>query len=248
MKKYISFILSIIFLACSNAWAGGLLQGVVGGGVPAASVGNIFSENFEANPGYDNADWTEVVGAGSTVNEDSTAVTPPTGGGSQVLLYQKVSLNFNALTRHELATITKGWTTLYFQYGAHGLTTTSTYIFISDATDVSAGAAAWELRLLKTATGVCIQYQILGTATEGVTTPDIAANTWYKLGIKFNADDDTYDFSWDQGTGTWTSLESGSLPAGHKDHFDRIRLGDNTNAYTITGYIDKLEIDNAAYK
>jgi hypothetical protein len=45
----------------------------------------ILSESFEANPGYDVAGWTEAVGAGCSVDEDSAVVARPTGGGGQIL-------------------------------------------------------------------------------------------------------------------------------------------------------------------
>lgn len=55
-----------------------------------------FSESFEGT-GYENT-WTETVDAGNTVDEDSTAVTPPTCGSSQVLYTDTAGTNPQAFT------------------------------------------------------------------------------------------------------------------------------------------------------
>lgn len=55
-----------------------------------------FSESFEGT-GYENT-WTETIDAGNTVDEDSTAVSPPTCGGSHVLYTDTGGTNAQAFT------------------------------------------------------------------------------------------------------------------------------------------------------
>lgn len=250
MKRTVLALL-ITLLACSLAYSGGIMM--MGGGVPAAAtVGNILSESWEgtadfATPTADHADntgWTKSIGAGDTIDADSTAVAPPTGGGSQTLLCIKAAANYDAMVRHDIASATIVYVTMYVRVNAHGMTTTGNAINLFEGTD-SAFNSAFGVKLRKSATGIDFRGFVGATTIDSV---DISTDTWYKIGFKFDNVANTYDFSWDQGTGTWVSVGSGALPDPHKLEISRIKVGDNDNNFTSTNYYDKLEVDNAAYR
>lgn len=210
----------------------------------SAETGDTLNESFEAT-GYDNAGWTETVGSGSFVDEDSTAIARPSDGGNQELLIQKVSPNFNAKTRYDLgsakpimyARVLSNWT-------ANGLGN-ATSIRVMAGFDNS-GSLAWYVTFNKTAGGTT-GYQFYyftngGWSNSTVQTSYGSSSTWYKHEVKYDATNMTYEWRING-----SSIVSGSLTGTVKAGTRYIDLGDASNSYTVTMYLDRFAIDTSKY-
>lgn len=210
-------------------------------------TGNLFDEGFEAT-GYDNAGWSETVGSGSTVDEDSTAVARPADGGNQCLLLQKVSPNYNSRTDYDLATErATTYTRLAVRYDAEGLSD-GNEIRIATAYDNNGIADAnrvWELRLFQSSNQLKYRVYVFNAGSLTQQNQDSlgrAASTWSKHEIKYNYADNTFEWRVDGG-----SLSTVSLSGTRKTGVRYITLGDATTSLTYTVYADRLAVDSTKY-
>ena len=214
------------------------------------SAGDLFSENFEStkptNSGYDNAGWSETVGSGSVFDTDSTEVARPTGGGNQVLKIQKVASNYNALSSVNMTSdnpIT--YTTIYFRYNTYSLADQD-LVSIAEMRD-SAGTLAWRLyfKYSASAPNTRINLRYYNNGSDGnysTDTTSIAADTWYKLEVKYDVTNKTYEWRID-GTAKGSGSLTGTLPLGCKN----IKVGDFYISKTATYYVDKLNVNSGGY-
>lgn len=215
----------------------------------APETGDLLEEGFEANPGYDVAGWSETVGAGSTVDEDSTAVARPSDGGGQCLLIQKVSPNFNAITSNAISGSEQAVTYIRgcVRYDAEGLGDTNEVRLITayDGNGVADANIVWSIRLRQIAGGAkkTFFYLYNNGAIANAKSNDISASTWYKYEVKYDHTNHLCELKLDGAV----SLADTAIGGTHKTGVRYIALGDATNAYTVTAYIDRVAADSAGY-
>jgi hypothetical protein len=215
-----------------------------------------FTETFEAT-GYDNAVWSESVGSGSFVDEDETGVTPPSGGGSQVLQITKVSPNFAAAAICTLpADQVVSYLTYYVYINAHGLASSenrdimSTWLdgYGDDISLMNLYVDSYDSNNLK----FVFEINDDGTGTTAVAWPGagsaVALNTWYKVNIKYDVTGDAYEVKITPDGGAEATVMSGSLTATHPTAGIRIiKLGNNTDSETMNIYFDNVAVGTTAY-
>ena len=209
-------------------------------------LGNVLTESFNAT-GYDTTSpaWSETVGAGSTVDEDSTTVADSAGGSSQILKIVKVSPNWAAWTRITLAAdnpIT--YSQFYVYIGAEGLAN-SGRVSIAAVRD-STAKATWELALTQDSGGVvkwALSIYTNGTTAESGANPAAATGQWYKMEVKYDNTNSAWEWKVNNVSAASGSL-TGTKSAGIKD----VRFGSfAVDATANTYYIDALKISSTGY-
>ncbi|MDB5254230.1 MAG: hypothetical protein JWL80_296, partial [Parcubacteria group bacterium] len=211
--------------------------------VPAVSA-DLLDESFNAT-GYDSPTFTETVGAGSTLDEDSTAIADSAGGSSQILKIQKVSPNWAAWATKDLgADKPISYTQFYAYVTAEGLGN-SQQLTLFHATD-TAGNHVIDLNFRQNADGT---YHFVparytgGISTTGTASGNVNLNTWYKIEIKYDKTNMQWEWKLDG-----TSIQSGSLTAAASNGIRNIRLGSLAlDAFTLTAYLDALKISSTDY-
>jgi len=202
------------------------------------------NESFEGTGYSEGAVWSEVLGAGSTADEDSTAVTPPTGGGSQVLKIQKVSPNFNAIARRTLSSeraIT--YTSFYLYINAEGLAD-SQQMDIVYARD-TALINVWRIALAQSPTNILkLRSYVYSNNTDQtmIAEPVINLNTWYHVEVKYDSTNLTYDLRLDG-----TSLANGSITGTPRTGIRQYNFGSASFSYTLTMYADLFQVSSTNF-
>lgn len=209
--------------------------------------GDILSEGFEGD-GYENTgEWSENVGAGSTVDEDNTDVARPVTGGDQILKIQKVSANYNARTRWNAGSeqvVT--YTTFYIRIAALEAGN-SKQIMIAQAVNAS-WQAPWRIYLRRTGDPYLIFRLIL--YNNGATviydypspTGDINLDQWYRIDVYYN--DTAKEWAWRVDGDVQDSVELTGTLYNPPRYFE---AGDDGSSYTATVYYDLYNIDSSGY-
>lgn len=215
-----------------------------------ADFGNLLDEGFEGT-GYQNT-WSETIGSGSVVDEDSTAVTPPTGGGSQILNIQKVSPNYNAKTRFDMGSeqsIT--YSRFYVYITSEGLSNSQFHYLFRTYNGSSQNVT--NLRLNQNASGeLRFQYDYWnnGGTSLSANYPNVALgagsislNTWYKIELKYDATNSSVEFRVNGSTVGSAGTLTGSL----RNPPRYIDLGNDSFSYTLNAYYDRVAVDSTIY-
>jgi hypothetical protein len=208
--------------------------------LPGVSA-DIFSESFNAT-GYDNAGWTEVVGAGSTVDEDSTDIADSQGGSTQILKIDKVSPNFNAMTRKDITSASIVYMSGYVYISSYTLSN-SQQVNLFELLDVGAvDCIACVLRRTTDSGNPVKLCLVLRGSIVGSYPSSGSINTgqWYKIGLKYDNTNLSYDFSVDG-----LSYASSSMASGNP--VTRIKVGDNDNSRQFLGYFDEIYLSSLGY-
>lgn len=208
-------------------------------------MANLLHESFEGT-GYENI-WVETVGSGSVVDEDNTDVTPPTGGGGQILKIQKVSPNFNADTTYNFGSEKSvTYNTFYLRIEAESLPQPSNpyLVYVKNI-----GATyPWLIELLKSSFDGSIHFQFEiynnGAYVAYVWPPVISFNLgqWYKHQVKYDDIGHTWEWKIDG-----VSLASGNLTGTHLTGPQYFTFGSQYNAYAWTQYVDLVDVDDTGY-
>jgi hypothetical protein len=209
--------------------------------IPGA-VADLVDENFEGT-GYEET-WTETVGAGSGVNEDSTAVARPVGGSAQVLQIDKVDPNYNAKTVRDLGSaLAITYASVWAYVTAEGLGSDESLI-VMHGEDASANKA-WYIKFHQKATGK-YDYQMRvysgGAWVAAASSAEVLLDTWHKLEMKYDVTNDAYEFRVDS-----ASVVSAALTDAHRAGVRYITLGDAETAKTVTMYLDVCQVSSTGY-
>jgi parallel beta-helix repeat protein len=205
------------------------------------SAGGLSDESFEG-AGYEES-WSETEGAGSTVDEDSTDVTPPPGGGNQTLKIQKVSPNFNASTNRELASeeaVT--YSRFYVQIAAEGLADTEK-VLLNRGRDAS-WDSAWQVWLLQDGADLKFHLWVYnnGSDAQYTASDSISLDTWYRIDVKYDVTGTAWAWRIDE-----TVEDSGSLTGSTRSGVKIMDAGDSVVSETATFYIDLAAMDTSGY-
>lgn len=208
--------------------------------IPAVAA-NLINQSFEG-AGYDNSEsWSETVGSGSVVNEDSTAVARPTGGGDQVLLIQKVSPNYNASAEFDHGS---DWAIFsldaYVRVAADGLGDGGVVRLIVAIS--SEWGSPWKVELLRSGTARYFRFTFkTGAGWTAVDSSAINYDQWYNIKMRYDITNHTYAAKLDN-----TVIMSGALSAGHDSGTQRVWLGDDDASVTLTAYFDLIKACDSA--
>lgn len=204
---------------------------------------DILFESFEA-AGYDNAGWSENVGSGSVVDEDSTAGTPV--DGSKTLKIQKVSPNYNAQTQWTAGSSKPiSYTQIYFKVTAEGLAN-GTFVIIARGREATTYNDAWQILFKQRADDglLYFRYQVWnnGGYTFAESPSAISLNTWYLLEVYYDRTNNLYECRQDGST-----IMSGSLSGSLFGNIQYWGLGSVGDSYTLTAYYDKVGISSTGW-
>lgn len=210
--------------------------------------GSIFNESFEG-AGYENSGWTEDVGAGCTVDEDST-LTPPTGGGSQVLRLVSATSGFYARNGNLIADLpTCVYSSFFFKVISEGMADgAEAELFFA-----ASGAPDWKdlfhLYIHDIAGVLYLRLDCLYDGSSHSFTSDsaIALNTWYQVDIKWDIPNHAWEWRLGDGT-TQVTQDNGTLSGTHGLSFRNFYFGDRWNAQTWETLVDLVWLDATAYR
>jgi hypothetical protein len=209
----------------------------------AAETGSLDNEGFEGSGsgGYQEI-WTEVLGAGSVLDEANQDVARPTDGGSYILKAQKVSANYNALAKRNMgaqAAIT--YTRVYVYIAAEGLADTQNVVLVNEQDSALADVVGVKLKQ-QTGGAYTFDFYVYTNGAYGYAgqKTGINLNQWYKLEMLYDATNAKFDFRVD-GTSALGGLQN--LTGTYKTGVQWIRLGDAENSRTVTVYYDREACD-----
>lgn len=220
---------------------------------------DILEESFEGE-GYENS-WDETLGSGCTIDEDNTDISPPTGGGSEILKQINPGYADENKTVHSLASEkSDSYTTFY--YRLNGLSNNAFHtVFV--AQDAS-WHVTWRIDA-KRSGGTYTLYLSLyynGSLQEDVDSVNISLDTWYKIDVKYDVTGTAWEWRLDdvsQGSGSLTGSIAGGIQtlelktttwnASHAvtAYWDRIWIDSSEYGYGVTGYTLTCEAGSYAY-
>jgi len=214
----------------------------------------IINESFERNPDYDETGWTPSVGSGCSLNPDfsssSIPGTPPPGAGSQCLQSISAASGCEAYATRDLGSVqTKTFTTFYVYVGAEGLGATKQ----KDICALSDGGVNNPVifRLFKGSAGN-LRFR-LALYNDGVRTnydsSVISLNTWYKIGIKYDNTNDTWEWQLNEAFQNDGSLGGAHGSTGHYTGIQKWNFGFITagQAYPVTIYFDLVRVNTLTF-
>ena len=199
--------------------------------------GELIAESFEG-AGYEN-DWDETEGVGSIVDPDSADVTPPTGGGSQILKIQKISPNFDARAEYDTDSdnsITT--TTFYVQITAEGIINAEKIYLFRGVN--SSWQVPVSLYLYQESDNLYFQFRLYNDGDDNWYNSDnpINLDTWYKIDVEYDTVAETWAWEVDD-----VPQDSGTLTGTYRNGPRYFYLGDASYAKTLTAYFDLVSID-----
>lgn len=208
--------------------------------------GNILDESVEGT-GWENS-WDDVtdLGSGSIIDPDSTDEAPPASGGSQTVKIQKVSPNYNARASHNSGSAnTTTYSTFYVKVVAEGFSTDQyANLFLAEDNNyesvyqffISQNSSDYlTFNLMIYNNGAWAYYEW----PEGA---NITLDQWYRVDIKYNDSDNTWEWKIDG-----DSKNSGSLTGTHYTNCQHFYIGDTSYSGTLTAYFDLINIDSTGY-
>lgn len=205
---------------------------------------DLLKEGFEVSPGYDTAGWSETIGAGSAINEDSTAISRPTGGGNQLLEINKAA-NANARTNFDFGSekpIT--YFTVYFRMESSDIGTDG-YTYVVDTWD-NGFSSIWMLQWAKSGSTPKIRFVLYNNDTWNTydyPAGAAALGTWYKISIKYDYTNSAWDFRVND-----ISVGSGGLTGTPRTGIRQIMLGsDSAFEDTYTAYYDLVKVSSSKW-
>ena len=217
------------------------------GGVAANN--DIFHESFEGT-GYENT-WTELIGAntGCIVNEDSSDLTPPTGGGSQTLKMVKVITPTATATASRAAAYTTlnsekpiTYLDFYVNIAAHGLSAGDELNIYSGNDAGWSGAAFLNLyNMAGTLKFHAFVYNNGNWSSSGYSVA-LSLNQWYHIQFIYDATNKLYSCMLDG-----AAIITGSLAGAYRTGIKILEFGDESNVKTATTYFDSINISSTNF-
>ncbi len=221
------------------------------GDVEELLMASLLSEGFEG-AGYENS-WSETLGGGNTVDEDSAAVARPVSGGDQILETSLGGTNTLSYTEHDLGsdqTIIYMTAFLYVDSSSGTSDATIERIFLVDGVVANilvelrnTGPRGWYLRYRRYSSGEATIGNLDGDSNDDM---QLTTDTWYRVGLAYDSDADTAEGRLWAADGT--TLIASDSQAGLNGRVDSqiIKVGQQgakTGAETI--YWDHIEVDDA---
>lgn len=249
MKYFITILLLVLSISV-NAQLIGIASsaGNASGGGPAPNW-DLFSESFEGT-GYENS-WTTGIGTnpGNVIDPDNTDISPPTGGGSQILKMVKTTTPTASQARANIYTgyftvRPISYTDYYVYVDSHSLAA-SAYVTVLDIRD-GAGAAVFNLSA-RNLSGELKWYTWIfnNGVSQTHTFPAsgaISLDTWYHIQFKYDVTNMMYSYHINGNAVVAETALTGTVRAG----IGRIFIGDGTNN-TISWYSDLLRISSTNF-
>jgi len=206
-------------------------------------VASVLSESFEGS-GYENS-WTEAAGSGNTVDEDSTAVARPPGGGSQILEISLGGSAVQAYTYNLLSPVEDDIWIKFWWYLDSSSAESSDYDSILILQDDRPVTQLYALVYYSSGWLVTINgYD--GVSLETLLGPvSVETDTWYQIWIRYNYTDQEEEARiYQGGTLVDSNIETGWTI---QDNIFVVVLGCafSNRTVALTQYIDRFEIDDA---
>lgn len=206
----------------------------------------LVDESFEGT-GYEEA-WTEDVGAGCTLDEDSTDITPPWGGGSQMLKAISATTGWKAVATRDFGSEqSKTFTRYYVQITSEGVQLSNEKNLIK-ASD-SSGNGVYFVRFYQDTVEPTGRYFRLRLYNNGgyvlYTVPDkFSLSQWYCIEVKY--DDIANEWEWRI---DGVSQNSGILTGTHYTGVKTIEIGalNSSQAYDLTAYYDLIKVSDTTW-
>jgi hypothetical protein len=209
-----------------------------------AETGNLWNEGFEG-PGFQGGPYSQLVGAGSTIVPNSTAIARPADGGSYIGYFDKVSPNYNAQESKDFgSTMPVIYARAYINVAdITSLTTNGEHPFFS-VFNTEYGDLAVRFFISKVGnTSFQFAMRTFNNGTDKyITDPNISTlNTWYKIEGKYDTAAKQYEFKVNG-----TVVDSGSLTGTILGGGQWIKFG-SIDADDWTFYLDRMAIDSTKY-
>jgi len=199
--------------------------------------GDLSAESFEGT-GYEES-WSETITGDTVIDEDSTDVTPPTGGGSQVLKIQSVTVDDAAQTRRAFtADQPVTYTRCYVRIAAEGVSAVASADLYS--TQNAAFSLPFAIQLYKDgSSNLYLRLKLYNNGAFAYYNSDNIANLnqWYLIEVKYDYTGATWYWKIDD-----VSQDSGSLTGTYRTGPRYWYLGPKTVVYTMTAYYDLFAI------
>jgi hypothetical protein len=210
-------------------------------------MANVWTETYEGS-GHSNPNWDgPSTDSGCTYDPDATAPGSPPAyfDGSQCLEVINTGSNPTAENSAELAA---SESLIYINFSlyldSHGIPAWDTQSIFT------MWDSSWNDALIAgfyNNDGTLELYvTFYGTSNENVNV-ELDLDTYYNVEIKFDASGGTYEVWLAEGTGSPSSVESGSLPSGHVSNVFYFAIGLFWNSGACDLYLDRLLMDDASY-
>ena len=214
-------------------------------------MSRIFDEKFEGT-GYEETGWTEVVGAGSTIDEDqvTSVVSSPSGWGNQCL--KIASTGNDAYTYNNVGAEAITYWRFEFIITAESVANDG-YLIIAYSYQSSFGGTPWYLFLNKDSEGnrkFLVDSQHDGAAHYYFGFPTLALNTKYRFEIMWDATNDHWGWRIDgvnqpnDQDSTSPVTTNGNLTSTHQSDSGVLILGSFAGV-AFTTYYDLVACDSA---
>jgi hypothetical protein len=206
----------------------------------------IIDESFETNPGYDDGPWTETIGIGCTLEPDSAVpgTTPPPDAGFECLQSISAGTEYNAFAKLDYGSEQSKTFTRFYLYVEAEVLSNGDNKNIGILRD-SSSSNVIILRLNKNSSGeLRINLRLYNDGSWNNNFYNISLNTWYRIDIKYDDINNTWEWKVDG-----TTQNSGSLTGDHRSGIQKWRLGFQTSSQAITGtiYYDLFNVNTADY-
>lgn len=213
----------------------------------ATGTASYVNESFETTKptrdGCDESFWTVTQGSGCTVDTDNTDVSPPPGGGSQVL---KMIGNGNGVNNFVRGYIPGGqksdtWTTVCIRLAA----LTDGHSFYALQTQDSAWTEQFAIAFLRSGSAYTLRVNIRNNGgAQQVVNKSVSLDTWYKVDIKYDRTNTAYEVLVDD-----VSEASGSLTGDYALGLYFITMYGMWwyDGFSCTAYWDRIWIDDSEY-
>jgi hypothetical protein len=209
-------------------------------------MAEIFSTSFEGigiESGY-----SESVGDGCSIDWDNTEIARPVGGGNELLKCVSASTEFTSYAEFDLGSgngFTKTFSRLYVRISAEGLVNGDKKMVMRGIDDGL--ASVWYICFAQKSTGDhafrAYVYNDGAVILNLTYSKVVYLDTWYLLEMKYDNDDNTYEFRLDGET-----VNSGDLIGVHKNECRKFQAGfrdARSISVATTGYFDLWACDDA---
>jgi hypothetical protein len=215
----------------------------------------IIYESFEKNVGIDGTGydetWTETVDAGNTLDPDSAVpgITPPADAGTECLQSISAVANYQAFAQLDYGVEQpKTFMRLYIYIETEDLVNGDT----KNITNIRDGsnANAIILQLNQNNSGVLrFNFRLYNNGAWNNNYYDISLNTWYRVDIKYDDTNNTWEWKFSDVDGTLLHQVNGTLTGVHRTGIKKWRLGFQTTSQALTGtiYYDLFSVNTISY-
>lgn len=226
----------------------------IGCNYSTGSIANsgLIQEGFEKSSGYDMSGWTEELGSNDTMIEDSTAVSRPTGGGTQCLELKAVTPDFTSSVYYTFgASQTKVYGTAYIRVETATMASNATESLLT----LNGGGQSPIIIGLWKAPDDADKIHFISRVYSNTTYNDavfpaygtaITTGVWYRFYFYYDLDNHLFEVKVQPDGGSITSMSSGSLTDTHSTSITGVTLG-SVFINTFTVYYDNIYVNKHGY-